>query len=92
MNNRRDFLKSALLTAGGLSATGTIPGLFANTGNGAPKRFIFMHRGNGLFPSVMPPPTLSEQDKAKEKKKEPFEADLDQHDLPGWMEPLHAHK
>jgi hypothetical protein len=92
MNTRRDFLKSSLLTAGALSATGTIPGLFANTANGTPKRFIFIHRGNGLFPSVMPPPTLSEQDKAREQNKEPFEVDLDKHDLPGWMEPLHAHK
>ena len=92
MNTRRDFLKSALLTAGGLSATGTIPGLFATGSAGAPRRFIFMHRGNGLFPSVMPPPTLGEQDKAREQKKEPLEVDLDHHELPGWMEPLHAHK
>ena len=92
MNTRRDFLKSALLTAGGLSATGTIPGLFANSAVGTPQRFIFLHRGNGLFPSVMPPPTLSDQDKAREQKKEPFEADLDKHELPGWMEPLHGHK
>ena len=42
MNTRRDFLKSALLTAGGLSATGTIPGLFAAGSAGAPRRFIFI--------------------------------------------------
>ena len=92
INSRRDFLKSTLLTAGGLSSTGTIPNLFGNSSNGNPRRFIFLHRGNGLFPSVMPPPSLGEQDKAREQKKEPFEVSLDQHDLPDWMEPLQGHK
>lgn len=81
-----------MLSAGGLALPGTIPGLFANPSQGAPMRFIFMHKGNGLFPKVMPPPTLSAQDRAREEKKEPFEVDLDAHDLPDWMEPLQAHK
>lgn len=55
-------------------------------------RFIFMHRGNGLFPSVMAPPSLSETDKEREKKKEAFEVDLDGQQLPDWMSPLDAHK
>jgi hypothetical protein len=92
MNTRRDFLKTSLLAAGGLSLPGTIPGLFANKANGTPKRFIFMHRGNGLFPSVMVPPSLSQEEQAKEKNKESFEVDLDKHDLPDWMAPLQNHK
>jgi hypothetical protein len=92
MNTRRDFLKSSLVAAGGLTLPSTIPGLFANSKNGTPKRFIFMHRGNGLFPSVMVPPSLSSEEKAKEAAKESFEVDLDKHELPDWMAPLQAHK
>lgn len=89
MSNRRDFLKQAAL---GAAAMSFVPGLFANPANGAPKRFIFMHRGNGLFPKVMVPPSLSQRDMAREQKKESFEVDLDGHELPDWMSPLNAHK
>ncbi len=89
MNNRRDFLKHSVLGAGAMALG---PGLFANSGSNTPKRFIFMHRGNGLFPKSMVPPTLSPQDLAREQKKEPFEVDLDNHELPDWMNPLNSHK
>ena len=90
MNTRRDFLKQSLLGAGALA--------FANSSALAkqpakpPMRFIFMHRGNGLWPRVMVPPGLDEKTLEKEKRKEPFQLDLDSHDLPGWMDPLSAHK
>ena len=90
MNTRRDFLKQSLLGAGSLA--------FANSSALAkqpakpPMRFIFMHRGNGLWPRVMVPPGLDEKTLEKEKRKEPFQLDLDSHDLPGWMDPLSAHK
>jgi hypothetical protein len=89
MNHRRDFLKQSALGAGALALS---PCLLGAPPTGVPKRFIFMHRGNGLFPKVMVPPSLSRQDMAREEKKEPFEVDLDGHALPGWMDPLHAHK
>lgn len=69
MTTRRNFLRASLLSAGGMALPGTIPGLFANPANGTPMRFIFMHRGNGLFPKVMVPPSLSQQDKAREEKR-----------------------
>lgn len=56
------------------------------------RRFIFMHKGNGLFPDAMVPPTLSPEDKAKEKRKEAFEVQLSEHALPEWMKPLESHK
>ena len=90
MNTRRDFLKQSLLGAGALA--------FAKDSSWAaqpgkpPMRFIFMHRGNGLWPRVMVPPGLDEKTLEKEKRKEPFQLDLDSHDLPGWMDPLSAHK
>jgi hypothetical protein len=87
MNQRRDFLKTAFLAMGGLSLPGAIPRLSAaqsGLGNagGPPMRFIFMHRGNGLFPKVMVPPSFGADLMKKEKANEPYEVDLDGHDLP----------
>lgn len=89
MSDRRDFLKQTALTAGALSF---VPGLFANPANGTPRRFIFMHKGNGLFPTAMVPPSLGQREMAREQKRESFEVDLDGHDLPDWMGPLNAHR
>ena len=55
-------------------------------------RFIFMHRGNGLFPKVVVPPSFSEEEMKLENAKKAFEVDLDGHELPDWMSPLQAHK
>ena len=52
-------------------------GLFAKSTQGnPPKRFIFIHKGNGLFPDALVPPTLSEEEKAMEKRKDAFEVEL----------------
>jgi hypothetical protein len=59
---------------------------------GPPMRFIFMHRGNGLFPKVVVPPSFSEEEMKLENAKKAFEVDLDGHELPDWMSPLQAHK
>ena len=93
MNTRRDFLKSSALGAGALMLPSSLTQLFgAPVAGQSPMRFVFMHKGNGLFPSVMVPPSLSAADMAKENKKEAFEVDLDKHELPGWMSALNAHK
>lgn len=98
MNNRRDFLKNAFIAMGGLSVAGGMPRLSAAQSNVAgaagkpPMRFIFMHRGNGLFPKVMVPPSFGSDLMQKENAKEPFEVDLDGHEMPDWMSPLEAHK
>jgi len=55
-------------------------------------RFIFMHRGNGLWPKVMVPPGIDAKTREKEDRKDPYELDLDSYDLPDWMAPLSAHK
>jgi hypothetical protein len=91
MHNRRLFLKQSLLSAGAL---GLAPNLFGNTRTaaGVPTRFIFIHKGNGLFPSAMVPPTLSGSDLDKEKRRDPFEVSLADHDLPEWMGALNEHK
>jgi hypothetical protein len=96
MNNRREFLRNAFLAMGGLSLPGMMPGLSATPliGSSArpPMRFIFMHRGNGLFPKVLVPPTLGKEELDKEKQNLPYEVDLSKHSLPEWMSPLEAHK
>ncbi len=93
MNTRRDFLKTTALGASAAMLSPHLSRAFASPDHGQPPmRFIFMHKGNGLFPSVMVPPSLSEEDKAKENKKEPFEVDLVKHELPAWMSALSDHK
>ena len=97
MNNRREFIRNAFLAMGGLSVPGMMPRLHAaQTASGLsgkpPMRFIFMHRGNGLFPKVMVPPSFTPEQKALEDKKLPYEVDLDSHTLPEWMGPLAEHK
>ena len=90
MNSRRNFLKQSLMGAGTMALG---PNLFASSINGkAPKRFIFVHKGNGLLPNALIPPTLSAADQLKEKKKEAFETNLANHDLPSWMDALSEHK
>lgn len=91
MTTRRDFLASAACGAAALSLTPRM--LLANpTSKKPPRRFIFLHKGNGLFPSVMVPPSLSKDDAAKEAKKAPLNLDLAKHELPEWMKPLAAHQ
>ena len=97
MHHRRDFIRNAFLAMGGLSLPGFIPGLSASqvglTPSGAtPMRFIFMHRGNGLFPKVMVPPSFGPKEMELEKRNAAYEVDLDKHELPAWMAPLTAHK
>ena len=89
MNARRNFLKSGLFSAGAMALMNPSR-LFAAT-NKPPMRFIFMHRGNGLWPKVMVPPSFDSELMEKEKRKEAFEVDLDGHDLPEWMSPLAEH-
>ncbi|MEZ5301999.1 MAG: DUF1552 domain-containing protein [Verrucomicrobiales bacterium] len=102
MNSRRHFLHRAFLALGGLSLPGAIPQALAassavapaaaGSGTKPPMRFVFMHRGNGLFPRVMVPPSFGPAEMEKEKRNDAYEVDLDGHTLPDWMAPLEAHK
>lgn len=93
MNTRRDFLKSSALGAGAMMLPASLQRAFAAPLIGQPPmRFIFMSRQNGLYPDSVVPPSLSNQDKEKEKNNEAFEANLDKHELPKWMSSLAEHK
>lgn len=89
MTTRRDFLRSGLFSAAAM--TMLKPNALRAATERVSKRFIFLHRGNGLWPRVMVPPGLDEDLQKKEQRKEAFEVDLDGHDLPDWMNPLAAH-
>jgi hypothetical protein len=92
METRRTFLKTAALGTVGLSLSPLAGFAAPSGGKKPPMRFIFMHRGNGLFPSVLVPPSLSKSDAEKEAKKESLDLDLSKHDLPEWLNPLAAHR
>jgi hypothetical protein len=86
---RRDFLRTSLLGSGALALSGAAAA-FGDEGR-PPMRFIFMHRGNGLWPRVMVPPSLGKAEQEAERRKEAFVADLDGQELPGWLQPLAPH-
>lgn len=91
MTTRRDFMATAAL---GASAMALAPrtAWAKPDGGKPPMRFVFLHKGNGLFPSVMVPPTLSKDEAATEAKKGPLDLDLMKHELPKWMLPIAAHQ
>ena len=100
MNHRRQFLQQVMIGAG--SVGGLAMGSREMSWNASayanhdspkkpPTRFIFLHKGNGLIPGSLVPPTFDEQQLKAEKQKESFTADLDGHDLPEWMSPLANH-
>jgi hypothetical protein len=91
MTTRRDFMATAALGAAALTLTPRAT--WAKPAGGKPPmRFVFLHKGNGLFPSVMVPPSLSKDDAATEAKKGPLNLDLAKHELPEWMKPLADHQ
>ena len=93
MSTRRDFLKAAACGASTALLSPYISQVSAAANAGKPPmRFIFMHKGNGQFPNVMVPPSLSKEDLEKENKKESFEVSWDKHELPAWMSQLNDHK
>ena len=89
MPSRRDFLKTGLFSAGAMALMH--PSRLLAAPEKPPMRFIFMHRGNGLWPRVMVPPSFDDTLKQKESRKEAYEVDLDGHELPDWMSPLIGH-
>ncbi|QDU92465.1 DUF1552 domain-containing protein [Lignipirellula cremea] len=91
MSSRRTFLARTLASAAAMSLS--TPQLFATSATSKPPmRFIFMHKGNGLIPDSLVPPSFDKEQREAEARKEAFEIDLDGHDLPQWMNPLASHR
>lgn len=88
-NSRRQFLTRSALGASALA----LPGVFATPQSGTPPtRFVFIRKSNGIRPDELALPSFSDEEKALDKKKQPLEVDLDQHELPGWMRALEPYK
>jgi len=92
MTTRRDFLRSSAAAAGATLPQWLGRAVGAQPAARAPRRFIFMHKGNGLWPHVLVPPSLDAADAAKEKAGQALSVDLAKHELPDWMSPLAQHK
>lgn len=101
MHNRRDFLRNAILTAGGLALPGAVPGLRAaqaganplgamRSGTGFPMRFIFIRKSSGLIPEDLVPVSFSDQDKATDAAKGELCIDLRNHEMPAYMKPVES--
>jgi hypothetical protein len=91
--NRRTFLESSALGVGTLAISPCFNHLLAApTAPEHPHRFIFIRKSNGNVPALFSLPTFSDEEKRKDQKKEAFEADLDKHELPGWLKGLEDHK
>lgn len=91
MNSRRQFLKTGLWGASSLTLLPQLL-LAASPTTKPPTRFIFLHKGNGLLPDTLVPPTFEKKLKESERKRESFCVDLNDHELPDWMSPLSNHK
>jgi hypothetical protein len=91
MTNRRIFLKQSILGSTGLGLS-THSLMAKQAEHKPPTRFIFIHKGNGLLPQSLVPPTFDKQLMEAEQRKDPFIADLDEHELPDWMSPIAEHK
>jgi Protein of unknown function (DUF1552) len=91
MTTRRKFIQSTAITTAALAGLPVYASAKA-TDSKPPTRFIFMQRGNGLRPHVMVPTGLTPEQQQLEKKKESFETELSQVELPEWMSTLNKHK
>ncbi len=90
MTTRRNFLKKSALSTGVIAMPSV---MFAHSFSiDQPKRFIFIRKSNGIRPTEVTPLTFSENEKNLDKKKQSFEVDLENHELPNWLQPLAAHK
>ncbi|PHR93422.1 MAG: hypothetical protein COA78_32955 [Blastopirellula sp.] len=91
--DRRTFFGISALGAGALTLSPSFNHLLASPRlSEHPHRFIFIRKSNGNLPQTFSLPTFSEEEKKKDKDKEAFEADLDQHELPVWLRALEDHK
>ena len=92
MIDRREFLTHSLLATSALSVSPAALFSAQPTGSQPPTRFIFVHKGNGLLPESLVPPSFDKQQLEGENRKDACDVDLDGHDLPNWMNPIAAHR
>ena len=88
-STRRHFLQTSALGAGALALTPSLAPLAAATARDlGPRRFVFIRKSNGVRPNEVALPTFSEEEKALDSKREALEVDLENHELPKWLQAL----
>ncbi len=97
--NRREFFKKTTLGATGLALTPSFSNLLAAPAQvapvnsaGFPHRFVFVRKSNGNLANQFGLKSFSSEQKKKHDEKQAFELDLDQHELPDWLNALDGHK
>jgi hypothetical protein len=97
--NRREFFKKTTLGATGLALTPSFSNLLAAPAQAAPvnsagfpHRFVFVRKSNGNLANQFGLKSFSSEQKKKHDEKQAFELDLDQHELPDWLNALDGHK
>ncbi|MDE0861932.1 MAG: DUF1552 domain-containing protein [Akkermansiaceae bacterium] len=97
--NRREFFKKTTLGATGLALTPSFSNLLAApaqaapvNSTGFPYRFVFVRKSNGNLANQFGLKSFSSEQKKKHDEKQAFELDLDQHELPDWLNALDGHK
>lgn len=90
---RRQFLRTAAAGAGALTLGPSFGSAFAAEPPSVfPTRFVFIRKSNGQRPSEMALPTFDDKQQKLEAEKQPFEVDLDRHELPVWLRGLDPYK
>lgn len=104
MQSRRSFLRKSIFGVGTLALApfygdalaqavqDGVPGVMPSVLGGAPRRFVFIRKSNGLRPHEVALPSFADAERDKEKNKEAFEVDLDKHELPVWLRALEPYK
>jgi hypothetical protein len=104
MQSRRTFLKHSALGAGALalgpsfgsalaqSVQDGVPGALPSVLGGVPRRFVFIRKSNGIRPNEVALPSFTDEQAKLDNSKKPMEVDLDQHELPEWMQSLEGYK
>ena len=97
--NRREFFKKTTLGATGLALTPSFSNLLAAPAQAAPvnsagfpHRFVFVRKSNGNLANQFGLKSFSSEQKKKHDEKQAFELDLDQHELPDWLNALDGHR
>ena len=91
VTTRRQFLKTAAIGAGTAMAP-SVDLLAAAESQQLPRRFVFIRKSNGIRPNEVALPSFNDNEKSLDAKKQPFEANLEKHELPTWLAALDKHK
>ena len=104
MQSRRTFLKHSALGAGALalgpsfgsalaqSVQDGVPGVLPSVLGGAPRRFVFIRKSNGIRPNEVALPSFTDEQAKLDKTKQAMEVDLRDHELPQWLGALDGYK